>query len=91
MKILRDGEDGLSRLAHNQKIGGSNPSPATKRRTDSFYSKFDGKSDHYKNKTNKILLKFFKIWGDSKQTQTILSHYSHIERTRGIYSNGKAI
>jgi hypothetical protein len=45
-----------SRLAHNQKIGGSNPSPATKRRTGGFYSKFDGKSENYENKTNKILL-----------------------------------
>jgi hypothetical protein len=47
----------VSRQAHNLKVGGSSPSPATNGRTDSFYSKFDGKSDNYENKTNKFLLK----------------------------------
>ena len=32
------------------------PLPLLNRRTGGFYSKFDGKSDNYKNKTNEFLL-----------------------------------
>ena len=52
------GREVVSHQAHNLKIGGSNPSPATNRRTGGFYSKFDGKSENYENKTNEFLLKF---------------------------------
>ena len=48
--------EAVSHRAHNPGIGGSSPSPATKGRTGGFYSKFDGKSDTYKNKTNEFLL-----------------------------------
>ena len=65
--------EAVSRLAHNQEVGGSNPSPATQGRTGGFYSKFDGKSDIYENKTNEFLLnllKFFKIFGGIAKTNT---------------------
>ena len=40
----------VARDAHNVKVAGSSPAPATKGRTDIFYSKFDGKSETTKTK-----------------------------------------
>jgi hypothetical protein len=48
--------EAVSRLAHNQEVGGSNPSPATQGRTGGFYSKFDGKSEATKTKPTNFFL-----------------------------------
>ena len=58
---LRGGEV-ASRVAHNHKVGGSNPSPATNRRTGGFYSKRKFKQNESKlqPKDQRISSKFLK-------------------------------
>lgn len=56
------GREVVSRQAHNLKIGGSNPSPATNRRTGGFYSKQKFKQNESKlpNKNQRISSKILK-------------------------------
>lgn len=55
------GREVVSHQAHNLKIGGSNPSPATNRRTGGFYSKFDGKSENYEKQNQRISSKILNV------------------------------